>query len=111
MFPLGAIFHRGGYVIGIGSFSNDAGEGPDDYLCFITNNGEVAVYQGTDPDSASTFALVGRFSVGMPIGRRCTVRVNGDLGIITQDGIVSMQAALRFSRESIQKAITITVLR
>jgi hypothetical protein len=104
LFPLGSIFHKGGYVIGIGSFSNDAGEGPDDYLCFITNNGEVAVYVGTDPDSASTFALVGRFNVGMPIGRRCTVRVNGDLGIITQDGIVSMQAALRFSRESIQKA-------
>jgi hypothetical protein len=107
VFPLGAIFHRGGYVIGIGTFSNDAGEGPDDYLCFITNNGEVAVYQGTDPDSANTFALVGRFNVGMPIGRRCTVRASGDLGIITQDGIVSMQAALRFSRESVQKA-TIT---
>jgi len=107
VFPLGSVFHRGGHVIGIGSFSNDAGEGPDDYLCFITNNGEVAVYQGTDPDSDTTWALVGRFNVGMPIGRRCTVRVNGDLGIITQDGIVSMQAALRFSRESIQKA-TIT---
>lgn len=104
VFPLGSVFHKGGFVIGLGTFSNDAGEGPDDYMCFITNNGEVAVYQGTDPTSANTWALVGRFDVGMPIGRRCTVRFNGDLGIITQDGVISMQAALRFSRDSIQKA-------
>jgi hypothetical protein len=64
----------------------------------------VAVYQGTDPSSANTWTLVGRFDVGMPIGRRCTVRWNGDLGIITQDGVVSMQAALRFDRSAIQKA-------
>lgn len=104
LFPLGSVFHKGGYIIAMGSFSNDAGEGPDDYLCFITNNGEVAVYQGTDPSSSTTWALAGRFDVGMPIGRRCAVRLNGDLTIITQDGVVSGQAALRFDRASIQKA-------
>lgn len=104
VFPLGSVVHRGGYVIGGGSFSNDAGEGPDDFMAVITNNGEVVVYQGTDPNSSSTWALVGRFDVGMPIGRRCMIRLNGDLGIITQDGVISMQAALRFDRASIQKA-------
>lgn len=107
LFPLGSVFRRGGYVIGLGTFSNDAGEGPDDFFVAVTNNGEVAVYQGTDPSSANTWTLVGRFDVGMPLGRRCTVRWNGDLGIITQDGVVSMQAALRFDRASIQRA-TIT---
>lgn len=104
VFPMGSVFHRGGYVIGLGSFSNDAGEGPDDFFVVVTNNGEVAVYQGTDPSSATTWSLVGRFDVGMPIGRRCCVRWNGDLAIITQDGMISMQAALRFDRSSIQKA-------
>jgi hypothetical protein len=107
LYPMGAVFRRGGYIIGLGTFSNDAGEGPDDYFAIVTNNGEVAVYQGTDPSSSTTWALVGRFDVGMPIGRRCTVRLNGDMGIITQDGMVSMQAALQFDRASIQKA-TIT---
>ncbi len=104
VFPLGSVFHRGGFVIGLGSFSNDAGEGPDDYMCFVSSNGEVAVYAGTDPTSTNTWALVGRFDVGEPIGPRCTIRWNGDLGILTQGGIVSMKAALQFSRESIQKA-------
>lgn len=104
VFPLGSVFRRGGFAMAGGSFSNDAGEGPDDFMAVISNNGEVVVYQGTDPSSTNTWALVGRFDVGMPIGRRCAIRLNGDLGFITQDGVISMQAALRFDRASIQKA-------
>lgn len=104
LFPLGSVFRRGGFIMAIGSFSRDAGEGPDDFLTIVTNNGEVAVYQGTDPDSATTFALVGMFDVGKPIGRRCMARLNGDLTIITQDGVISMQAALQFDRSAGQKA-------
>lgn len=106
-FPLGSVFRRGGYIIALGSFSQDAGEGPDDYFVIATNNGEVAVYQGTDPTSATTWSLVGLFSIGKPIGRRCMARLSGDLAIVTQDGIESMQAALQFDRSAAQKA-TIT---
>ncbi len=106
-FPLGGVFRRGGYIIALGSFSNDAGEGPDDYFVIATNQGEVAVYQGTDPDSATTWSLVGIFNIGKPIGRRCMVHLSGDLAIVTQDGIESMQAALQFDRSAGQKA-TIT---
>lgn len=103
-FPLGSVFRRGGYIMAIGSFSRDAGEGPDDFLTIVTNNGEVAVYQGTDPDSAETWSLVGMFDIGKPIGRRCMTRLNGDLTIITQDGVISMQATLQFDRSAGQKA-------
>jgi len=102
--PLGSVFRRGGYVMAIGTFSQDSGDGLDDYLAIITSNGEIAVYQGTDPTSASTFALVGVFQTGKPLGRRCTVRFNGDLTIVTADGVMSMQALLQFGRESDQKA-------
>ncbi len=106
-FPLGSVFRRGGYVIALGSFSNDAGEGPDDYFVIATNQGEVAIYQGTDPTSATTWSLVGIFNIGKPIGRRCMSRLSGDMAIITQDGIESMQAALQFDRSAGDKA-TIT---
>lgn len=104
LFPLGSVFRRGGYISNLGAFSRDAGEGPDDFFVIFTNNGEVAIYQGTDPASANTWALVGLFEIGKPIGRRATCRLNGDLTIITQDGVVSCQALLQFGRESIQKA-------
>ncbi len=107
VFPMGSVFRRGGYVIGLGSFSRDAGEGPDDFFTILTSNGEIAVYQGTDPDSATTWSLVGIFTVGKPIGRRSMTRINGDLSIVTQDGVVSMQAALQFDRSAGEKA-TIT---
>lgn len=103
-YPMGSVFRRGGYVVGLGSFSRDAGLGPDDFFAIATSNGEVAVYQGTDPSSATTWALVGMFDIGKPIGRRSMARLNGDLAIITQDGIISMQAALQFDRSAGQRA-------
>lgn len=104
VFPLGSVFRRGGYVTGLGTFSRDAGQGIDDFLIIITNNGEIAVYQGTDPSSANTFALAGTFEVGKPMGRRATTNMSGDLTIITQDGVVSMAALLQYGREAVQKA-------
>ncbi len=104
LFPLGSVFRRGGFVSNLGTFSRDAGEGPDDYFVIITNNGEVAIYEGTDPSSANTWALAGTFEVGKPIGRRATAKMSGDLAIITQDGVVSCQALLQYGREQIQKA-------
>lgn len=103
-FPLGAVFRKGGSITAIGSFSRDAGDGPDDFLAVVTSNGEVAVYEGIDPASSTTFSLSGLFEVGKPIGRRCMARLNGDLGIVTYDGVISMQSALQFDRASDQKA-------
>ncbi len=103
-FPLGAVFRRGGYLQAMGSFSFAASQGPDDYMAFISSNGEIAVYQGTDPTSSTTWGLVGIFTCGRPIGRRCAIRYNGDLGIVTQDGLVSMRRLLKYSREGDQNA-------
>jgi hypothetical protein len=45
-------------------WSIDAGIGIDDYAAFISDQGEVALYKGSDPTSATTWALVGTFWVG-----------------------------------------------
>ena len=103
-FPLGSVFRRGGYIVGVSSFSRDAGDGPDDFLAVLTSNGEVAVYEGTDPSSANTFGLSGVFNIGNPLGRRAMARWNGDLAIVTSDGVVSMLAMLQYDRASDQKA-------
>lgn len=88
----------GGYIMACGTWTIDAGYGMDDMLVFITNRGEVIVWRGTDPTSATTFSLVGVFQVGAPIGRRCFVKYAGDCLIITQDGVVPLAAALQSSR-------------
>ena len=103
--PLGGVFSKGGQIVAGGTLSFDAGAGVDDYLVAITDNGEAVVYSGITP--ASDFALVGVFDVGRPVGRRCMVKVGGDLIITTTQGAVHLSAMIRNDRaKANQVAIT-----
>jgi hypothetical protein len=68
----------------------DGGEGLDDYFLAVSSEGEVAVYKGSDPASASTFALVGVFFVGAPVGQRYYAQFGGDVLLLTTDGLVPL---------------------
>lgn len=105
-FDLTGVSIYGGNLVAIGTWTIDAGYGVDDLMVFVTSNGEVIVYRGTDPSSASTWALVGVWVVGSPIGRRCMVKYAGDLLIICQDGLMPMSGALQSSRTNPRVALT-----
>lgn len=105
-FDLRSVARRGGYLMAMGTWTIDAGYGLDDLAVWITSNGECIVYRGTDPSSASTWALVGIYELGSPIGRRCMYKFAGDLLIITQDGVVPLSGALQSSRTNPKVAIT-----
>lgn len=87
-------FRRGGKLMAMGSWSRDGGAGPDDYAVFVSNKGECLVYSGTDPASATTFALVGVFNIPEVIGRRCIINAGSDLGILTSQGLVPLSQVL-----------------
>ena len=103
-FPLGSVFKKGGRLVAGGSLTRDGGAGPDDLCVFITNRGEVAIYQGTNPASASTFALVGIFDIPAPIGRRCLQKAGGDLAVITEGGVISLNTMLELDRAAQERA-------
>ena len=103
-FPLAGVFRRGGYIAGMGTWPRDAGDGMDDVAVFVTSEGEVAVYSGTNPASVNTWALIGVFSIGMPIGRRFFVKAGSDLVLITQDGFVPLSAILTMDRSQAELA-------
>jgi hypothetical protein len=103
-FPLGAVFKKGGRLLAIGSLTRDGGAGPDDFCAFVSTMGEVAIYQGTDPASASTWALVGVFQIPMPIGLRCLQKAGGDLAVITEGGVISLNAMLVLDRAAQERA-------
>lgn len=102
----GSLFSAGGYLMAMGDWSLDAGYGMDDYAVFISSMGQVAVYRGTDPASASTWSMVGIFDVGSPIGRRCLMKYAGDLTLICQDGLAPLSKALMSSRVNSQEMLT-----
>lgn len=95
---LGNIFNKGGYLVAMATWTRDAGSGPDDYAVFITSEGQVAVYEGTDPSSSNTWSLVGVYDIGAPLGHRCFCKVGGDLALINLDGIVPLSEALSKDR-------------
>lgn len=101
-----SIARKGGYLVAMGTWTIDAGVGVDDHAVFVTSQGEVIVYAGTDPSSSTTWALVGVWEIGAPIGRRCFLKFSGDLLLITQDGLVPLSGALQSSRVNPRVALT-----
>lgn len=103
-FPLAGIFRLGGFIMAMGTWTRDAGDGMDDVAVFLTSEGECAIYSGTDPADAALWLLVGVFRIGKPVGRRCFVSAGSDLIIVTQDGFVPLSAILTLDRAQAQRA-------
>lgn len=105
-FPLGGVFRNGGYLVAMGTWTIDGGSGVDDLAVFVSSEGEVAIYQGTDPASSTTWSKVGTYAIGKPIGRRCLQQLGGDLLIITTDGVISASTYFITGRSDKSVAIT-----
>lgn len=111
---LSSIAKMGGKLTSLAAWTIDAGYGVDDNLVFVTNQGEIIVYRGTDPASAATWALTGIWSLGSPVSKRCLLKYGGDLLILSLDGLLPLASALQSSRldprvalsDKIQGAIT-----
>lgn len=93
-FDLTIYASRGGYLMAMGTWTYDGGDGQDDRAVFITSEGEVIVYQGTDPATAADWVRVGTYYFGKPLGRRCLCKYGGDLLVLTENGIIQLAKAL-----------------
>lgn len=105
-FDLSGIALRGGYLVAGGTWSVDSGDGPDDRAVLVTSEGEVIVYQGSNPSSGANWSLVGVYYIGEPIGRRCLFKYGGDLVLITQNGAFPLSAVLQSTTVDRKLAIT-----
>ena len=103
---LSGLFRLGGYLMAMANWTIDNASGVDDYAAFITSEGEVALYKGTDPSSSTTWALVGTFRMGRPIGRRCFCKAGADVLVLTTDGAFPLSKALLTDRSQLNLAAT-----
>jgi hypothetical protein len=97
-FPVGQLFKFGGFLMAIYTWAGDSGDGMNDKLVFISSNGEIAVYAGTDPDDPTAWGLEGVIRVGSPVGRRCAVEYGGDLLLITTDGLIPLSGSFQSTK-------------
>lgn len=106
-FDLSSLFRLGGYLVASTSWSVDSsGGGINDYLCFISSQGECVMYLGSDPSSASAWSIAGQFRLGHPIGRRCFQKVGSDVVVVSADGLYPLSRALVTDRSQTQDAVT-----
>jgi hypothetical protein len=93
-FYLTSVFKRGGRLLYIVDWSVDGGEDLDNKLVFVSSNGEVAVYSGTDPDNAVTWSLDAVFFMGRPTGDKSFTEFGGDVFMNTSYGIVPLSKVI-----------------
>ena len=94
--PLGGVFNLGGSLLFGTTWSLEVGAGGLQEQCaFVTTEGEVVVYQGTDPSTASTWSKVGVYRIGKPLGPNAHFRAGGDIVIATDIGLVPLSSALQ----------------
>ena len=87
---LSGLSQHGGNVIGMETFTHDGGSGPDDYLSFIMDSGEIIVFQGTSPASVAAWAIVGVYYAGTLMGPRAITKLGSDMIVMTDLDIVPM---------------------
>lgn len=105
-FDLSSIAKRGGYLVAMSTWSFDGGNGPDDYLVFVTSEGEIIVYFGTNPSVAATWLLKGVYKFGTPLGRRCLTKYGGDVLLICQNGVLPLSIFLQSASIDRQRPLT-----
>ena len=95
-FDFGPLFVFGGELEAMASWTVDGGDGIDDKLVIVSQNGDVLIYEGTDPTTAADFRIKGRWFTGKPpSGRRFLSKYAGDLAMITERGIEYMSRLLQ----------------
>lgn len=106
-FDFGPLFIHGGALLALINWTQDAGEGIDDYLVALSTAGDIAIYRGTDPTDAAQFSAVGLWSIGQPpIGRRCFTQSGGNIYFVTDFGIVPISQVVQGGLDTVLMAGT-----
>lgn len=95
LLPMGAEFSLGGKLFIGSQWSLSAGDGLQENCVFVTDEGEVAVYSGDNPATATTWFKNGRYQIGKPRGPKSFIRAGGDLIFATNIGFVPLSQAVQ----------------
>lgn len=97
VFPLNAVFRRGGTIRAMYTWTVDGGAGMDDKLVIFSTNGECVIYKGIDPDT--DFSLDGIYRFDSPMSKHSVAQYGGELYVLISTGLVPMSTMLRAETE------------
>lgn len=88
--PLDGVLLQGGKLLFGTSWAYNQGFSNDELFVVVADNGEVVVYTGDYPNSA-TWQIVGRAIIPQPQSRRTFIKFGQDILISTKAGVVSLK--------------------
>lgn len=98
-YALDSFLRRGGRLLFAGSYTDRLTSVTNDLFMACSSEGELLFYQGLYPGDATTpWKLMARYEIGKPLGYRAFVRVDSDIWILTEQGIVPV--SLLFSGQT-----------
>lgn len=107
-FGVGSLLDKGSFIVAVGGWTLDGGNGPDDYFAIISNKGQVVLYKGIDPGNAAVWTVVGTFQLPAPLGPyRCLCSFGAELLYASIEGLIPISKALPFA-EGAQRSSALT---
>ena len=105
---VGPNFKLGGYLVAAITVSIDNTGGTNDYIAFLSNQGEVIMFQGYDPGNVATWQMSAHFRIGAPVGsgRDCWQKMGMDALIMCQDGFLLLSEAMLTDRDQTRNAVS-----
>lgn len=85
------VYTNGGFLLFAGSYTNQTAQTSQDLFFACSSEGEILFYTGSYPGDAD-WQIVARYYIGKPLGYNAFVRVNQDVWILTEQGIVPISA-------------------
>jgi hypothetical protein len=94
LIPLAGAATKGGRLLYGATWSLDAGDGIDEKCLFVTDQGEVIIFTGTNPSDPANWKQQGRYQLSAPLGMNAHIQVGGDFLMLTVDGIIPLSQAI-----------------
>jgi hypothetical protein len=102
---LGDVMRFGGLPIAINTWTMQVATGVQQVLCILSSEGELVIYQGSDPTTSTDWSLLGTFKLPYPLGLdRSMYQIGGDLAIMTVEGIVPASQAITLDPAAVGQA-------
>lgn len=86
----GASFPRGGRLAQLASWSLDGGQGIKNFLAAVSSNGDLVIYEGTDPSSSADWSISATWKLAPPTTDDCLYPYGGDLLYNSVDGLMPL---------------------
>lgn len=104
-FDLSAAGQLGGSLMLTATWTQGTQTGSNEFFVAVMDTGEALIYTGANPGAAD-WEIIGRFKLGLPMGRRAAFKVGAQLLLITNTGVEDFSTILQVGIENAGTAIS-----